>query len=124
MKLPWIPVVLACLAVAACNTAPLPAPPSPSPGGWMRVSEAPTKQIACGELPVLVDISHATITLTGMCGYVRVIGEHLDVVVDIIAGGTIDITGAHDDVYWKQSTPGVRPSLLDNGPNNTFHPPR
>lgn len=123
MRMPWCPVIVVCFALAACKQPPLPAPPSPSPGGWTRVSESATGAITCGELPVLVDISHATVRLAGNCGYVRVLGEHLDVYVEMAPGGTVDITGAHNDVYWTQARRGPPPTLLNRGDNNTFHEP-
>jgi hypothetical protein len=39
-----------------------------------------------------------------------------------VPGGTIEITGEHNDVFWHQQPPNPpRPRLLDSGSSNTFH---
>jgi hypothetical protein len=89
--------------------------------GWdIHGSEA--RQIACGPRPVLLNGNHTDVTLTGPCRYVRVAGAHNDVTVTVVPGGTIEITGEHNDVFWHQQPPNPpRPRLLDSGSSNTFH---
>ena len=36
--------------------------------------------------------------------------------------GGIEITGAHNDVFWHQAAAGAGPQLIDRGTSNTFHP--
>jgi hypothetical protein len=99
------------------------APPVPrQQNGWLIYQDSFTSQtIPCGPQPVLLYGSHTTITLHGVCAYVRVAGAHNDIAIDIGAGGTIEITGAHNDVTWQQVQPGPPPRLIDSGDSNSFH---
>lgn len=126
-----IGVIAACLLVAGCRgPRPVAATAGQSlsgmptdPNAWMRVGGPNTpRRVACGELPVLVEGDRNRTQLTGSCGYVRVAGDRNGIMVELAPGGTIEITGAHNDVSWKQANATVPPSLLDRGQSNTFHP--
>ena len=64
------------------------------------------------------DLAHSA---AGPCRFVRISGSHNDIALDIVPGGTIEITGAHNDVNWRQTEPGPRPDLQDHGESNTFY---
>src|SRR5579875_3393964 len=77
--------------------------------------------VTCGPRAVLLGGSHTDAKVLGDCRYVRVAGEHNDIQVEVAPGGTVEITGAHNDVWWRQSRPGPGPRLLNVGQSNTFH---
>jgi len=52
---------------------------------------------------------------------VRVSGAHNDIFIDVTPGGTIEITGNHNDVSWRRIEPGPLPVLQDRGQSNSFH---
>src|SRR5262245_20771307 len=92
--------------------------------GWLVYSDSRvSRTIPCASQPILLMGNHTDISLKGACNYVRVAGEHNDINVEVGAAATIEITGAHNDVTWRQITPGPRPRLLNTNPEvNTFHP--
>ena len=59
--------------------------------------------------------------LTGECRDVTVAGRRNDIHVEVPPGGTIEVTGARNDVTWRQTRPGPAPTLRATGPNNDFH---
>jgi Protein of unknown function (DUF3060) len=92
-----------------------------SGSGWAIYTDR-VRHITCGDLPVLLDGNHTDLTLSGPCRYVRLDGAHNDVTVTVTPGATIEITGAHNDVYWQSLDPqGPAPMLLNHGYSNTFH---
>jgi hypothetical protein len=116
-------IVAAGLVVPAVSA--VAAPPVPrQENGWLIYQDSyTTLTIPCGPQPVLLYGSHTTITLRGVCAYVRVAGAHNDIGIDIGPAGTIEITGAHNDVTWQQVQPGPPPRLIDGGYSNSFHRP-
>jgi hypothetical protein len=116
-------------SVAACSLALLAGcastPRSPTPvslNGWSVYSGGHRTQIiTCGNQPVLLRGNHTNTRLTGSCHYVRVAGYHNDIDVAIAPGGTIDITGKHNDVSWRQVAPGPAPIFKAGDETNTFH---
>jgi Protein of unknown function (DUF3060) len=114
-------IFVICLAgAAACNTA-TPLPPVVQ-GGWVHYTTSRTTQnIPCGDMPIQLEGNHTDLTLTGYCRYVRITGEHNDIRIQIAPGGTIEIAGQHNDVWWQQVGPGPRPNLVNSGSSNTFH---
>ncbi|MBN9559640.1 MAG: DUF3060 domain-containing protein [Alphaproteobacteria bacterium] len=77
--------------------------------------------IPCDTRPVQLNVSRTDLRLTGPCRFVRLTGDHNDVYVELAPGGSIEITGAHNDVTWRQLRPGPEPVLTDRGESNTFH---
>lgn len=107
--------LLTCIATPALAQ-------SQDPNAW-EIYGREARQITCGVRPVLLNGSHSTVTLSGPCRYVRVAGAHNDVILSIIPGGTIEITGEHNDVFWHLTNPVAtqKPVLLNKGYSNTFH---
>lgn len=117
---------LLCLAMNGCKTPAAPAAGGAAApqdyGGWQRVQSVNReRRVVCGELPVLVEVSHAGLGLIGSCGYVRVAGDHLDLSVDLSPGGTIEVTGGHNDITWRQPRGPRPPTLINAGTSNSFH---
>jgi Protein of unknown function (DUF3060) len=114
-------IVLICLVSgAACTNEPQ--PPVLSADGVVQYVTSRTKQtIQCDGRPIDLAGNRNFMTLTGPCRFVRVSGAHNDVFIDVIPGGTIEITGDHNDVSWRRIEPGPRPTLEDRGKSNTFH---
>lgn len=106
------------LLAAACAQS---APAMPTiDGSWDRYGRA--SSIVCGTRPVLLTGSHMDLRVTGSCRFVRVAGAHNDIEVDVEPGGRIEITGEHNDVTWHLLPgPHIPPTLLDQGPSNSFH---
>ena len=77
--------------------------------------------IQCAGQPIVLSGDRNLLRLTGDCRDVTVAGRRNDVHVDIEPGGTIEITGARNDVTWRQTGPGPAPNLKPTGPNNAFH---
>jgi len=111
-----------CLAsTVACQNTP-PHPPVVTDDGLMHYKTSRTAQkIACDGRPVSLEGDRTELSLVGPCRFVRVAGSHNDIALDILPGGTIDITGAHNDVSWRQTEAGPRPDLQNHGDSNTFH---
>ncbi len=106
-------------AVPALAQAP---PAAVRQNGWLIYGASHLAQrLPCAPTPILVTGSHTDTAIKGACAYVRVSGEHNDVDVEVAAGGTIEITGAHNDVTWHQVTPGPPPRLISGRESNTFH---
>ncbi len=78
-------------------------------------------RVPCGDGPVLIAGNRVEMHLTGACRLVRISGNHNDVSVEVAPGGTIEITGAHNDVTWTMPSPGARPTLTDSGKENSIH---
>jgi hypothetical protein len=77
--------------------------------------------VPCDGRPIDIASDRNDMTLTGPCQFVSVSGAHNDVYIDVTPGGTIQITGDHNDVSWRQIQRGPRPNLQDRGESNTFH---
>jgi hypothetical protein len=92
------------------------------PSGWQRFSSNAPARIQCGELPIVLEGNHTNLTLSGNCGYVRVAGNHNDIAIELAPGGTIEITGAHNDVSWTQPNAAIPATFYNRGESNTFHP--
>ena len=90
--------------------------------GWAQAEpwdvQGRAAHLTCGPRPLLLTGDHQDLTVTGPCRYVRVAGRHNDISIDVVPGGTIDITGAHNDVTWHAA---ATPHLLDHGISNSFH---
>jgi hypothetical protein len=114
-------IVLICLASGvACTNEPK--PPVVTADGTIQYVTSRTKQtVSCDERPVDIASDRNVMTLTGSCRFVRVSGAHNDIFIDVIPGGTIEITGDHNDVSWRRIEPGPRPILQDRGQSNSFH---
>lgn len=80
--------------------------------------------IDCGGRPVVLDGNRSVLRLTSPCRRVTVAGRRNDVHVEVAPGGLVEITGAHNDVTWRQVGEGRRPELKAVGPSNTFHADR
>ena len=91
-----------------------------SPDGYFHTTQS-RGTMPCPNVPLSLDANHASLVVTGYCQRVRVTGEHNDYTVDIVAGGTIDIVGQHNDVTWRQVTRGPAPALAISAPHNDFH---
>jgi hypothetical protein len=110
-----------CGAIAVQAFAAEPSPPIVQ-NGWLVYHDSHITETApCTQQPILLGGDHTDFTLNGACNYVRVAGEHNDISIQIGPAATIEITGAHNDVTWRQMIPGPPPRLLDSGPSNTFH---
>lgn len=72
--------------------------------------------------PFEMDADHVSLKIVGPCRAVYVAGDHNDVETDVLGGGLVMITGAHNDVTWHQVSRGRPPALINNGSSNTFHP--
>ena len=107
---------------AACTPTAEEARPVQQSGFMVYNANGARQAIACDSLPIQLNGNHTSIRLTGACRFVRVAGKHNDIAVDVAPGGTIEITGQHNDVSWRQVRPGPAPLLLDHGPSNSFHP--
>jgi hypothetical protein len=77
--------------------------------------------IPCGATPVQLSGDRLDTHMTGECGWVRITGAHNDIEVDSAPGGTIEVLGSNNDVFWRQSQRGAPPRLIDHGFSNTFH---
>jgi hypothetical protein len=109
------------LTVAACASAPTHLTPTVQ-GGWTTYAESRIHTpIPCGTTPIMLTGNRLDTHLTGECEHVRITGGHNDIVIDIAPGGTIEIAGSNDDVFWTQTRPGPAPQLIDTGVSNTFH---
>jgi Protein of unknown function (DUF3060) len=122
MRLVAARIVLICLASApACTSVP-PQPPVVTADGVMRYTTSRTIQkIDCDGRPIDLAGSRTEMTVAGPCRFVRVSGDHNDIMTDIVPAGTIEIAGGHNDVSWRQIGPGPRPDLQDHGERNSFH---
>jgi hypothetical protein len=91
-------------------------------GGWQNYPLSHVRrEIFCDGRPVLLTGDHTKLRLSGDCPRVRVAGRHNDIFVDLLPGGMIEITGAHNDVTWHAARPYPRPRLVNAGSRNTFH---
>ncbi len=90
------------------------------PDGYFHTKQS-SGTLPCPNVPLSLDAYRASLTVTGYCSRVRVAGEHNDYIVDIVAGGAIDIVGQHNDVTWRQVTRGPAPALNTLAPHNDFH---
>jgi hypothetical protein len=96
-------------------------PPTQVNGWIVYLDSHAGETLPCAPTPILLNGSHTDITLRGQCTYVRVAGEHNDIAIEAAPAATIEITGAHNDVTWRQVAPGPPPRLVNAGTGNTFH---
>jgi hypothetical protein len=113
-------IVAIGMAATAC-TSPNPTGPTVQNGVVLYADSRVNQNIACDGRPIQLSGNRTEIRLTGPCQFVRLTGEHNDIWVDLVPGGTFEITGGHNDVRWRQIQPGPRPVLVDRGESNTFH---
>ena len=125
-----MPLAAACRRLApafavltlATGCAPTPRPALTLNDGRQHFTQdRASATVACDGRPFVVDANRASLKLRGRCYHVIVAGNHNDVETDVLGSGTVEITGAHNDVTWRQMSPGPRPVLVDRGPSNTFH---
>ena len=107
--------LIAALVLAGCAQPP----PPPANDGYVHYRRSGAYK--CTNEPVSLDGSHANITLLGRCRQVRVVGWHDDIIVYVVPGGVIDITGSRDDVIWRQIHRGPAPTLSNRGSHNEFY---
>jgi hypothetical protein len=121
MKFATTSTVMLCLASAmACTNQA--EPPKIAANGVVQYTTSRTKQtVPCDGRPIDIAGDRNDMTLTGSCQYVRVSGAHNDTYIDVTPGGTIEVTGDHNDVSWRQIQPGPHPNLQDRGESNTLH---
>ncbi len=104
--------VLGGLLVAACV-----APPVVNLNdGYTHIAGAGT--FDCNGRPVAIDGSHRDVTLQGGCQRVRVAGSHVDLVVYVEPGATIEVTGSHDDIVYRLLRRGAPPRWFNQGDSN------
>lgn len=120
MRAVFLPIAAVAMATSACtNTFP---PVAVEQNGFAVYSASRASQtIPCDARPVQLNGSHTDLRLTGPCRFVRLAGEHNDVSVQLAPGGSIEITGSHNDVTWRSLQPGPDPVLVNRGEDNTFH---
>jgi hypothetical protein len=122
MKIAAIRIALICLVSGAACTNEA-EPPVILADGMVQYTTSRTHQtVPCDGRPIDVAGDRNTMEFTGPCQYVRVSGAHNDIFIDIVPGGTIEITGDHNDVSWRRIKPGAHQILQDRGQSNTFHP--
>lgn len=109
---------------AGCTNSNRSAPKPPvMQGGVARYGEDRANgTVACeAGTPVVVAANRTKLRLAGPCRQVTVAGDHNDLHVDVAPGGTVEITGTHNDVTWRQVGQGPRPTLTIKGASNDFH---
>jgi hypothetical protein len=114
-------IAMICLAsaIACTNEAQ---PPKIATNGVVQYTTSRTKQtVPCDGRPIDIAGDRNDMTLTGPCQFVRISGAHNDIYIDVTPDGTIEITGDHNDVSWRQIQPGPHANLQDRGQSNTFH---
>jgi hypothetical protein len=122
MRSSVILIAITCLAAAAGCTTPSKQPPTTDAQGVEHYTGSHVSQnVVCDGHPIVLEGDHTELTLTGSCRMVTLAGSHNDVTVDMGAGGGFVITGSHNDVDWRQTEAGPRPSMQDKGDGNTYH---
>jgi hypothetical protein len=114
-------ILIGLVMLGACAPSPTKLAPVEQ-GGWLIYSESRIRTpIACGPTPIQLTGDRLDTKLTGECHYVRITGAHNDIEIDVAPGGTIEMLGTNNDVFWNQVRPGPSPRLINNGSSNTFH---
>ena len=122
MKLTVTRIALICLTSAAACTNPAKPPVFSADGSVVQYTSYRSKQtVTCEGRTVDIAGDRNDMTLTGLCRFVRVSGAHNDIYIDIVPGGTIEITGNNNDVSWRRLETGPPPILEDRGKSNPFH---
>jgi Protein of unknown function (DUF3060) len=80
-----------------------------------------TATATCDGRPFVVDADRVSLRIGGPCRQIVIAGDHNDIEVSMLPGGVVEITGAHNDVTWRQMGRGPRPVLSDRGQSNSFH---
>ena len=120
-RLAAVPMVLSLALAAAGASAKV--VPTVNDGRIHYTKNGARETVYCdGRHPFEMDADRVDLKIVGPCSQVYVAGDHNDVETDVLGGGMIMITGAHNDVTWHQVSPGRPPALVNNGPSNTFHP--
>ena len=97
----------------------------PAPDGRAHFTQnGASTTIVCDWRPVEIDANRVSLKVVGPCRRVIVAGNHNDVSSQVRAGGIVEITGEHNDVWVHQVSRGRMPVLLNYGQSNTFHPGR
>lgn len=109
------------LFAAACAPSGPSAPPTVQNGVLIYSQNGARQSIECDNRPIQLSGDRTELRLTGECQFVRLAGNHNDVYVEAAPGATIEITGGHNDLTWRQVRPGPQPVLLDRGLGNSFH---
>jgi hypothetical protein len=123
MRLRAISIAILCLAAGAGCATPSNQPPTIDARGTLHYTASwVTQTVDCDGRAIVLQGSHTTMTLRGACWWVMLTGFHNDVTVDMPRIGRFIITGAHNDVSWRQTEPGPPPSMEDRGESNSFHP--
>ena len=112
----------AALTTAAAHAQVQPAPAPDDRTHFTRNGASTT--VVCDWRPVQVDANRVSLKIVGLCRRVIVAGNHNDVSTQVRAGGIVEITGRHNDVWVHQVSRGRMPLLLNYGQSNTFHPGR
>lgn len=98
---------------------------APAPDGRAHFMQNGARTtVMCDHRPVQVDANRVSLKIVGLCRRVIVAGNHNDVSTQVRAGGIVEITGEHNDVWVHQVSRGRMPILLNYGQSNTFHPGR
>ena len=109
------------LFAAACAPSGPPAPPTVQNGVLVYSQNGARQTIQCDNRPIQLSGDRTALRLTGECQFVRLAGNHNDIEVEAAPGATIEITGEHNDLTWRQTRPGPHPVLLNRGQSNSFH---
>lgn len=96
--------------------------PSVDDGRVHFVQNGARQTVYCDQRPFEMDADHVSLKIVGPCRAVYVAGDHNDIETDVLGGGLVMITGAHNDVTWHQVSPGRPPALIIQGHSDTFHP--
>ena len=94
---------------------------APGPDPYVHIVQPRTGVIDCGGRAISLDGSHSDVQLSGHCPMVQVTGEHNDIFVPVPPAGTIAVVAPHNDITWRQVSPGPPPRLLALAPSNSFH---
>ncbi|HTZ71902.1 MAG TPA: DUF3060 domain-containing protein [Acetobacteraceae bacterium] len=121
MRSRLILVAVVCLAGSGCASQPAQPPTTDAQGVLHYTASYVTQKVVCADHPIVLEGDHTDMTLTGACRLVTLSGSHNDIMVDMAAGGSFVITGAHNDVTWRQAEPGPPPSTQNKGDSNTYH---
>ncbi len=115
-----VPMVAILAMASGCEGASRPAL-NLNDGRQHFTQDRVSASVTCDGRPFEVDANRVSLTITGPCSHVVVAGNHNDIETDVLANGTVEITGAHNDVTWRKVGSGSRPILVDRGVSNTFH---
>ena len=104
--------VLAVLCAAGCT----PPPVVNLNDGYNHLAKG--GKFPCNGQPTAFDGNHKDVILEGGCRTVRVAGSHVDLVAYVEPGATIEVTGSHDTIVYRQVERGAAPRWIDQGAGN------